>query len=287
MLRRTREKIESVDTLRAEYDGASRARRKLERDDAAYAPGLVTMDDLMAGLGGQVERLRAARATIQPDFPWYPYDILANLVHIDGMLTEESRDLSALVGELPVADVGAADGDLAFFLEDLAGWDVDIVDTAATNMNGLRGARALREHFGSSVGIFDVDLDRQFSMPRERYGLVFFLGILYHLQNPYYALRELAMRCEHCLLSTKVARFAGPSKTPIADLPVAYLVAPLETNNDPTNYWMLSPAGLERLVERSGWSVVTKQNVGNVTESDPVDPAKDERMFMLLRSLAA
>lgn len=240
----------------------------------------------MAGLGAQVERLRDARASIQPDFPWYPYDILANLLHIDGMLSGEWRDLDTLVGDLPVADIGAADGDLAFLLEDLAGWDLDIVDTAATNMNGLRGAHALREHFGSRAGIYDVDLDRQFSLPRERYGLVFLLGILYHLQNPYYALRELASRCDYCLLSTKVARFAGADKTPIADLPVAYLVAPLETNNDPTNYWMLSPVGLERLVERSGWSILAKRNVGNTTDSDPVDPAKDERMFLLLRSFA-
>lgn len=247
----------------------------------------MTIDELMAGLGGQVERLRTAREEVDNDFPWYPYDILANLVHIDGMLAGENRDLDRLARGLPVADIGAADGDLAFVLEAEGQWEVDIVDTAATNMNGLRGARALRDHFGSKVAIYDTDLDQQFSLPRERYGLVFLLGILYHLQNPYYALRQLASRCDHCILSTKVARYAGPSRTPIADLPVAYLVAPLETNNDPTNYWMLSPAGLERLVERSGWSVLGRLNVGNTAESDPVDPAKDERMFMLLRSATA
>jgi tRNA (mo5U34)-methyltransferase len=245
------------------------------------------IDELMGDLGAQVERLRAARSEIGDGIPWYQYDILANLVHVDGMLSGENRDLDRLAQNLPVADIGAADGDLAFALEDIAGWQLDIVDTAATNMNGLRGARALRDHLGSRVEIHDIDLDRQFALPRERYGLVFLLGILYHLQNPYYALRELASRATHCLLSTKVARFAGPARTPIGDLPVGYLVAPDETNNDATNYWILSPTGLERLVARAGWSILDKANLGNTAASDPATPENDERMFMLLASTAA
>lgn len=244
------------------------------------------IDQLTAGVGDQIERMRIARAAIDndSDIIWYPYDILGNVTHLDAMLSGEHQDLDELTQGLPVADIGAADGDLAFAVEDIAGWEVDIIDTAATNMNGLRGARALRDHFGSAVQIHDIDLDRQFALPRPRYGLVFLLGILYHLQNPYYMLRELATHTSYCLLNTKVARFAGPERTPIANLPVGYLVAPHETNNDPTNYWILSPKGLERLVERTGWSILERINVGNVTESDPSTPENDERMLMLLRS---
>jgi hypothetical protein len=245
------------------------------------------IDDLVNGLGAQVDRLADARSKIDRDIAWYPYDILANLVHLDGMLSGDNRDLDWLAQGLPVADIGAADGDLAFALEALAGWQIDILDTAATNMNGLRGAIALREHLGSRVAIHDIDLDRQFALPREHYGLVFFLGILYHLQNPYYALRELAAHSDNCLMSTKVARFAGSERTPIGELPVGYLVAPHETNNDPTNYWILSPTGVERLAERTGWIVVEKANVGNAEESDPSTPENDERMFLLLRSASS
>jgi hypothetical protein len=245
------------------------------------------MDTLTAQLGEHVERLRAARAAIGDGIAWYPYDILANLVHLDAMLTGEQRDLDRLAGGLPVADIGAADGDLAFTLEAAGGWELDIVDTAPTNMNGLEGARALRDHLGSRAHVHDIDLDRQFSLPRERYGLVLLLGILYHLQNPFFVLRELAGRSRHCLLSTKVARFAGKERTLIGDLPVAYLVAPYETNNDPTNYWIFSPAGLERLVDRAGWDVLASRNVGNTEASDPATPDRDERQFMLLRSRVA
>jgi len=244
----------------------------------------MNIGDLVDNLGAQAERLRSARLQIGDDIPWYKYDILANIVHVDAMLSGQNRDLERLTRGLPVADIGAADGDLAFALEDLAGWQIDILDTAATNMNGLRGARALRDHFDSHVEIHDVDIDRRFELPREQYGLVFLLGILYHLQNPYYVLRELASRSSHCLLSTKVARFAGASRTPISDLPVAYLVAPHETNNDPTNYWILSPFGLERLVQRAGWTILERLNVGNTTDSDPATPENDERMFLLLQS---
>jgi tRNA (mo5U34)-methyltransferase len=190
------------------------------------------IDQLMAGLPGQVERMRIARSQIGNSISWYPYDILSNIVHINEMLAGANRDMDRLSQGLPVADIGAADGDLAFMLEDTAGWELDIIDTAATNMNGLRGARALCDYLGSKVQIYDIDLDRQFMLPRERYGLIFLFGILYHLQNPYYVLRELALRSSSCLLSTRVARFAGPARTPIGDLPVSYLVAPDETNND-------------------------------------------------------
>lgn len=228
--------------------------------------------------------LASARAKLGQGIPWYQYDILGNLGRLDLLLHGENRDLGRLTGGGPVADIGGADGDLAFALERHCGWEVDLIDTAATNMNGLRGAHALREALSSAVEIYDIDLDSQFDLPRERYGLVFLLGILYHLQNPFYVLRTLARHAEYCLLSTRVIRVAGPDRTPVVDLPIAYLVSPTETNDDPSNYWMLSPAGLERLVSRAGWVVLETDSSGDVVTSDPSSPDHDERMFMLLRS---
>jgi len=235
-------------------------------------------------LGSHLERLRDARASISGPIEWYHYDILANVVHIDAMLTGEHRDLDLLAGGLPIADIGAADGDLAFALEAQTGWELDIVDHGRTNQNGLRGARALASALNSKAQVHDIDLDRQFRLPRDSYGLVLLLGILYHLQNPYFALLELAYRAKHCILSTRVARVAGQERTPIGHLPVAYLVAPHETNNDSTNYWIFSPTGLERLVSRAGWEVLDRLNVGNTEDSDPATAQGDERMFLLIRS---
>jgi tRNA (mo5U34)-methyltransferase len=161
---------------------------------------------------------------------------------------------------------------------------MDIVDTAPTNMNGLRGARALRDHLGSSVAIHDIDLDSQLRLPRELDGLVILLGILYHLQNPFYVLRELSRRADHVLLSTRIARYAGPDRTPIAHLPVGYLVGPTELNNDPTNFWVFSETGLQRLAARAGWTVLDAVSFGDVENSDASSMEHDERRFMLLRS---
>ena len=147
--------------------------------------------ELSRDLSPHVERLRAARASVADPPRWYLYETLANVGHLDALLEDPYRDLGRLAGGRPVADIGAADGDLAFTLEAAAGWEVDIVDTAA-NMNGLEGARPLKEALHSNVGIHDIDLDAQFSLPRDSYGLVLFLGILYHLQNPFYVLQQLA-----------------------------------------------------------------------------------------------
>jgi tRNA (mo5U34)-methyltransferase len=243
--------------------------------------------ELTSRLGDQGRRLSAARQAIGDDIAWYPYDILANVPHLDALLSGKNRDLSGMAGDLPVADIGGADGDLAFVLEQECGWKMHLIDTAPTNNNGLRAARALREHLRSTVEIYDIDLDAQFRLPAEQYGLVLLLGILYHLQNPYYVLRELSRRTTYLLLSTRVARFAGRDRTPIADLPVAYLVGPSETNNDATNYWMFSPAGLDRIVERAGWMVLERASFGDSEESDPSSPEHDERHFLLLRSRSA
>ena len=234
-----------------------------------------------------VQRMSAARAAVQEEVSWYRYDILANLLHLDALLTGANRDLDRLAQGMPVADIGAADGDLAFTLEEAAGWEVDIIDNGATSENGLRGARLLKETLRSSVQIHEIDLDTQFSLPRESYGLVLLLGIIYHLQNPYFVLRKLASHSRHLLLSTRVARYAGPGQTPVADLPLAYLLAAHEANNDPTNYWIFTPAGLVRLVDRTGWEIVDRYNVGNTDTSEPTSTAGDERMFLLLRNRSA
>lgn len=161
------------------------------------------------------------------------------------------------------------------------------VDTAPMNMNGARRCTGTARPFRLERSIHDIDLDRQFRLPREHYGLIFFLRILHYLQNPFYVLREPASCADRVRLSTKVACFAATNRTPISDLPVPYLVAPLETNNDPTNCWVPSPVGLERLVDRVGWDVLDKRNVGNTSASDPATLEGDEREFMLLRSRLA
>jgi tRNA (mo5U34)-methyltransferase len=214
---------------------------------------------------------------------WYPYDSLSAVASLQHLLKRDFELLPPLWKSEPVLDLGCADADLAFFLESL-GAEVDAVDYAEMNFNQLAGARRLRELLDARVNTYSVNLDWYFELPRKRYGLVLFLGILYHLKNPFYVMERLAHHGAYCLLSTRVARTTGPDGVAMEDQPVAYLLDPREANDDPTNYWIFSVAGLERLAERTGWSVVARQAVGCASRSNPVDAEADERMFLLLKS---
>ena len=225
-------------------------------------------------------RLEEAKRAIGADFPWYPYGSLGNFTHLRAILRDNPLD--QLISGGPVVDIGAADGEVAFFLESL-GYAAGIVDHAPTNYNSLRGAALLRAHLHSTVTIDDVDLDSYFNLPGGDYNLLLLLGILYHLKNPFYVLERLARSARHLLISTRVARFA-PQGEPIQNISVAYLLGPSESNNDATNFWIFSEAGLRQIFARTGWDVVSYLTVGDTVSSDPARSDRDERAFALLRS---
>jgi tRNA (mo5U34)-methyltransferase len=229
------------------------------------------------------QKLREVKHRLKPADFWYPYGTLSNLIHLERLLTGDHRHVLRLIDKGPAADIGAADGDLAFFLE-AHGIESHVVDYGPTNFNSLQGVRLLKNELQSSITISEVDLDAQFLLPEKYYRLVFFLGILYHLKNPYLALEQLAKSSEYCFLSTRVATHSPDYKTMIKDLPVAYLLGPTESNNDSTNYWIFSKAGLHRILSRTGWEVLDEMTVGSVGRSDPAHSDRDERYFALLRS---
>ena len=228
---------------------------------------------------------------------WYPYGSMDNFVHLDSLLTGEHREVLRYAGARPILDIGAADGDVAFFLESL-GYGVHVLEYPPTNFNGCRGIYAMREALGSHVEVTELDLDSQFRLPEGRFGLTFLLGLLYHLKNPFYVLESLAARVDYMLLSTRVAQYnvveggegavegVNLRRIDISSVPSAYLVAPLEANNDPTNYWMFTHAGLRRLLDRTGWDILDYTAVGVTEGSDPATMDHDERAVCFLRSRA-
>jgi tRNA (mo5U34)-methyltransferase len=230
------------------------------------------------------EQLASTKASAEPDgFTWYGYDILGNVDHIDGLLGEGQRDLLGRVRGERLADIGTADGDLGYLLSSL-GYEVDLIDFPATNWNGMRGVRELGKRLASTARLHEVDLDSQFVLPHARYGLICLLGILYHLKNPYYVLEQIARHTRYCLLSTRIARFAGSPPQDVSTLPVAYLLRPDECNNDATNFWIFSREGLARIVERCGFRILALRTLGDTERSDPASAEHDERAFLLLES---
>jgi tRNA (mo5U34)-methyltransferase len=238
------------------------------------------------------EKLVTRKHELAPMEFWYPYQSMGNFEHLDLLLTGVNRNLFRDITTKRAAEIGAADGDMSFFFE-REGWDMTIIDNPPTNWNGLKGARLFKESTGSSVKIVEMDLNSQFAL-EDRYDIVFFLGILYHLRNPFYALEELSRSTRYAFLSTRIMQWSGPlesggekpEKPPrlLEDLPVAYLLGPAECNNDSTNYWIFSDAGLKRILDRTQWNIRDYCIVGDTNEADPFTNEHDARAFCLVES---
>jgi tRNA (mo5U34)-methyltransferase len=229
------------------------------------------------------EKITELKARLKVPFEWYLFNTLANIEHLDNLLEGGTGKLPDLCRGGTVLDIGCADGDWAFFLESL-GCKVHALDCPITNHNGMAGVHRLKKELGSNIEIFSADLDGRFTLPSREYQLVFFLGTLYHLKNPFYILSELAKSTRYCLMSTRIARTFHPRFGDVSDLPVAYLVGKDEINADPTNFWIFSPTALTRLLKRSHWDVLKSYTVARSAESNPWSIEGDERMFCLLES---
>jgi len=218
----------------------------------------------------------------RPKSFWYPYSTLRNVGVLEELCSKAGLNLLELCRGThgKVADVGAADGDLAFFLERF-GLSVEAIDNEYTNFNRLEGARTLKKALNSSVALLSIDLDSQFTLAARKYDAIFLLGTLYHLKNPFFLLESLARVAKYCFLSTRIARQTADG-SPLASHPVAYLLEPRECNNDDTNFWIFSDQGLKRLFDRTGWTLLSYLTIGDITRSTPADPERDERAFCLL-----
>ena len=223
----------------------------------------------------------------RPESFWYPYPTLKNLKPIDQLLTASGFNLLELCRGVhgKLADIGTADGDLAFFFEQ-NGFSVDAIDFEPTNFNQMEGIRILKKALNSTVTIHSVDLDSQFFLPSEKYDTIFLLGILYHLKNPFFVLEKLARIARRCFLGTRVAK-KTPDGYSFAKYPVAYLLEPEECNSDSTNFWIFSGEGLKRLIDRTGWNILAYTTIGDTINSTPADPDHDERAFCVLESKSA
>ena len=86
---------------------------------------------------------------------------------------------------------------------------------------------------------------------------------------------------KYCFVSTRIAKQTADGQL-LSQYPVAYLLAPQECNNDDTNFWIFSEQGLKRLVDRTGWNLLSYITIGDTERSTPADPERDERAFCLL-----
>jgi tRNA (mo5U34)-methyltransferase len=230
------------------------------------------MSEIIAAAPEFRARLGAARESVK-DLCWYPYTSLDNVTLLEQFLPHE---LELVPNGGSVLDVGAADGDMGYLFQSL-GCRVDFLDNVATNFNDCEGLKRTASLLAKPVSLIECDMDWGFELDRE-YDLVIFLGTLYHLRNPALVLIRLAQRCQRALISTRVTSHL-PDGQNVERTALAYFLENREANDDSTNYWIFTPAGLERILKRCGWRVIHSTRFGQVGRSNPVDNSADERMF--------
>jgi hypothetical protein len=209
--------------------------------------------------------------------PWYPYDVFGNCKRLCRLLGL-CFDIGALMGDLPVADIGCADGDFSFLLSAM-GCPVHAFDNPGTNCNRMTGALELKSALASPVQVLAVDIDREMRLPGgHQYGLAFFMGTLYHVKNPFHVLEMIREQAQNCILSTRIAQTTPDRLTRIEGSPLAYLLDARECNDDVTNYWIFGYQGLLRLLSRCGWRVRATYRHGTRHDSDPT--RADERVHL-------
>jgi len=249
--------------------------------------------DPMAVLIEQADAFKAQLAAIRaqqppaPGLQWYPYNSFGNLKHLSAMLGEGHRaSITNFIPKGRIADIGCGNGDLGLFFASL-GCTVDLVDTPAPNMNKMMGVRTLRNVLDLNAGIIEKNLEGSDGMLDKRYDFALVLGLLYHLRNPYQFLDRLARRVSMIVLSTKVTSYVtrpDGERVCVEGLPLGYLIGASECNNDDTNYWTFTSAGLNRLFERTGWRLLDYYETGDMATSDAVSKEGDRRAFCLLHS---
>jgi tRNA (mo5U34)-methyltransferase len=221
----------------------------------------LSLSDVLASADIFAERLRTTKAQV-PDIPWYPYDSMTNLPILrsltDGMVIPTNR----------ILDVGAADGDIAFLFAD-AGAEVHAIENVLPNFNKGEGLKRLNETFGNTISITFADVDFGFTLARE-YDLGLAMGLVYHLRNIPLVYITLAQHCRFMITNTRVIE-VSPGGLPVGAESVAYFLECREINDDPTNFWLFSPAGYRRVLKRSGWKVLRESFVGAVTGSLEAD----------------
>jgi len=89
---------------------------------------------------------------------WYPYNSISNIYHINDLIPREFL-MEILNGKnFEILDIGAADGDIGFFMESL-GCSVDFLDNPPTNYNSCKGLHKMKYLLNSNANIIIQDIE--------------------------------------------------------------------------------------------------------------------------------
>jgi tRNA (mo5U34)-methyltransferase len=186
------------------------------------------------------------------EIPWHQRFELAPGVHTPGTNdVERLLRLARVPGDLSgasVLDVGASNGGFSFAAERRGAERVLALDLPPI---GYCGIDRLGELLGSKVEYLQASVYELPELVHERFDLVFFFGVLYHLRHPLAALDALRRLTRgRVLIETAVCD--GEVGRRLARLPLARFYPEAELDGDPTNWFAPTVAGLLAWCESSG-----------------------------------
>ena len=154
---------------------------------------------------------------------------------------------------MTVLDIGAWDGFFSFECEARGAKKViaaDIWETA-----GRDAFDFAREELGSAVEPLESDVyDLAEKLNGERFDLVLFLGVLYHLRHPLLALEKVAACVKPGGLA--VIETVVDLESVTSARPVMAFYPGREMNDDPTNWWGPNPSAVARMLMACGFGRV-------------------------------
>lgn len=162
-----------------------------------------------------------------------------------------TRLLKGDVRNKSVIDVGAWDGFFSFVCERIGASRVLATDQFAWESPsfGMQGFLTARELLGSNVEFKKIDVCDLTPASVGRFDVVLFLGVLYHLRDPFLALRRLReITREYILVDTHVVSHLEKQRIPVMEF-----YETNELNNDPTNWWGPNLCCLLKMMRAAGF----------------------------------
>lgn len=180
-------------------------------------------------------------------------DILNGIKALDALRAEAEVIFDGSVAGKSVLDIGAWDGFFSFEAERRGATRVIATDHFCWSGSGWGtrdGFDALHRRFGSKVEPVDVDVNNLPDRIPETFDLVLFLGVFYHLKDPYVGLETAARMSHDAIVVETLTAFPNEKK------PAMRLLSPGEISGDPTNFYAPNVPALKLMLETFGFSRV-------------------------------
>lgn len=184
---------------------------------------------------------------------WFHSIDLGNGHFTNGIKSKEGMKAEAIGWKIPddlsdkeVLDIGCADG----------GWSIEAMRRGARSVLSIdeqmtSGMKFLLDNNVFPIKFRQIDIFSQNFLDLPTFDIVFFCGVLYHVQHPLEALKRVRAKTrELAIIETHV------NESITTNVPIMIYYERSEAGNDPTNWWGPNICCLEAMLRTAGFRAV-------------------------------